>query len=58
MGAMSFGRWQTTQFLKRMGATSRLKVTSFAVEVCGAVEDGVEAGVWVGVETEGVFEVW
>src|ERR1700730_10011705 len=28
MGAMSFGRWQTTQFLKKIGATSRLKVTS------------------------------
>src|SRR6185437_10031676 len=28
MGAMSLGRWQTTQFLKKIGATSRLKVTS------------------------------
>src|SRR3984957_21159644 len=29
IGAMSFARWQTTQFLYRIGATSRLKVTSF-----------------------------
>src|ERR1700690_2289392 len=28
MGAISLGRWQTTQFLKKIGATSRLKVTS------------------------------
>jgi len=65
---MSFGRWQTTQFLKKMGATSRLKVTSFGgvwdeAEVWDEAgfsveaDEGVEGGVCVEVEAEGGFEL-
>src|SRR5215469_3438621 len=61
MGAMSLGRWQTRQFLNRMGATSRLKVTSFGgvceADVCGEMAAGLGVEVDTGVVAAGCVVV-
>jgi hypothetical protein len=42
IGAISFGRWHSAQFLKSMGATSLLKVTCFLTGELALVSEKVK----------------